>query len=197
VTDSDNFYIKLLDHFGHSPKTVGWESLESQQARFQALADATNWEGKHVLDVGCGLGDLYDFIKRNYPKTAYTGFDELTPLIEQAKRAYPSGHFICESLADFPKEKKFDCVVCSGAFNFRQKEDQFAFLHRQVEALMGLTSDVMALSLLSDEMYKDESFHYSLFYYDREAVKTCLSDLGDVTLMDGYLVNDFTVSIRI
>jgi trans-aconitate methyltransferase len=193
---SDNFYAGLLEHFGHSHKAVGWSTLESQQARFQALAECANWEGKSVLDVGCGLGDLYDFIKRHYPNTKYTGFDELSSLIEQAKIAYPSGTFIQQSLEAFPKEKKYDCVVACGVFNLRQDGDQFQFLHKQVSRLTSLAKEVTAISLLSNVMYKNQTFSKKLFYYDAETVKEVLKEMGDITIMDGYLENDFTLVIR-
>ncbi len=188
-------YTRLLKDFGHSYKSVGWSSLDSQHARFHALSESCDWEGKQVLDVGCGLGDLYDFIKRRHPSTGYTGFDELPSMIEHAQNAYPSGLFTCNSLATFPTHTHYDYVLSSGAFNFRQEGDQYAFLHKHVQQMVALSTQSTALTLLSDYLYRDPAFKSSYYYYNAERVKACLGDLGEVFIKSGYLLNDFTVVI--
>jgi len=57
---NDNFF-KYKD----SVKTVGWSSKKDQYLRFEKLFENIEVNNKSILDIGCGLGDLIFFIKKN------------------------------------------------------------------------------------------------------------------------------------
>ena len=44
--------------------TVGWGSKKTQNIRFENIYKYFKKENFSVLDVGCGLGDFYDFLKK-------------------------------------------------------------------------------------------------------------------------------------
>ena len=55
------------DYMLYSPEVVGYNSTTEQQFIFQNLIiglDPTTWS---ILDIGCGRGDLYGFLKELYP----------------------------------------------------------------------------------------------------------------------------------
>ena len=53
-------------------------------------------EGERILDVGCGVGYVLDYL----PPISYYGFDTNRRYIEYARRRYAGrGHFYCEDLA--------------------------------------------------------------------------------------------------
>ena len=58
------------------------------------LLDHVPLEGGSLLDVGCGLGDLYGFLKREGVACDYTGMDILPAMVEQARTSWPEGRFM-------------------------------------------------------------------------------------------------------
>ena len=56
-------YEPRLDRETEPYRILDWASPQSQEARFQVLADEVPLAGKTLLDVGCGLGDLYGFLR--------------------------------------------------------------------------------------------------------------------------------------
>ncbi|NVL90353.1 MAG: hypothetical protein HWN69_05065, partial [Desulfobacterales bacterium] len=56
-------YDKLLGIRAKDHEMVGWGSEESQKCRFGVLCQLDDLSGKSVLDVGCGLGDLYGYLR--------------------------------------------------------------------------------------------------------------------------------------
>ena len=82
----DNMQRSEKDH-----EILGWESKEAQYERFAALADNVDLEGKKLLDVGCGLGNLLEYL--NEKKASKTNCEivdvtvdseDLASILEQA-----------------------------------------------------------------------------------------------------------------
>jgi len=70
------------------------------------------------LDVDCGFGDLFAYLKRQNTPVNYTGIDLSPELINKAKKLHPDGNFFCGDIFDFsPAENSFDYVLLSGALN--------------------------------------------------------------------------------
>lgn len=66
-----------------------------------------------LLDVACGRGDLYIYVKKKGYK--YFGFDISSDMIKQAKDSNPAAQFLVASATDFSKKykDKFDIVLVS------------------------------------------------------------------------------------
>ena len=69
-------YRKLFERYGPGHNAVQWSSLDAQQRRFNVLADLVDAR-EHVLDVGCGLGDMLPYLREQHEFTGdYTGLDQ-------------------------------------------------------------------------------------------------------------------------
>ncbi len=86
-----NYQQLLLEH-GEGP-AVGQQSAAGQRFRFEKLAQVGNLRGASVLDIGCGIGDLYPFLTSLYGEIAYTGVDIVPELVSHAARKYPAPAF--------------------------------------------------------------------------------------------------------
>jgi SAM-dependent methyltransferase len=69
--------------------------------------------GSRVLDMGCGLGDLYPLMPQG---VIYEGFDLVPEFIAEARRCYPTGKFYVADLCNpetlsFIRSNSFDVVV--------------------------------------------------------------------------------------
>ena len=72
-----------------------------------------------VLDVGCGTGVLYNYMKEHAGDFNYTGIDLVGDMIDHARKKYPGVVFHVNSLEGLP-ESSFDYIVSSGIYNVRQ-----------------------------------------------------------------------------
>ncbi|HUY33259.1 MAG TPA: class I SAM-dependent methyltransferase [Pirellulales bacterium] len=110
-------YVERLERFGHDPRTLGWASGK-QAERFAVLTSFVSLdEARSILDVGCGFGDLYDFLLRAGYRGRYTGLDLVPELIEAGRAAYPAADLRVADLAELGSDERFDLVVASGIFN--------------------------------------------------------------------------------
>lgn len=65
--------------------------------------------GYKIVDVGCGNGRLYDFV-RTIPDITYSGIDNNEALINLAQKKYSSTHFLVADLLQLPRGVKYDLL---------------------------------------------------------------------------------------
>ncbi|MGA2265568.1 MAG: class I SAM-dependent methyltransferase [Phycisphaerae bacterium] len=177
---------------------LDWADAAAQEARFEVLRRHVNLAGKSLLDVGCGLGDLWTFCKARGIPVEYTGVDLLEKMIHAAQQKHPDGRFCCADVfhgRSFPKGKgrRFDVVFCSGALNLNLGNNR-EFLPRAARRLVELAKEVAVFNLLH---HRETRRHDHCFYYDPQEVRAIVEALGcDVQIVDDYLSNDFTVICR-
>ncbi len=79
-------------------------------------------EGKRVLEIGCGTGDLLAALK----PSRGMGVDISPKMVELAQKKYPSLRFYAGAIRDITTEEKFDYIVLSGLIG--ELEDIQTFL---------------------------------------------------------------------
>jgi ubiquinone/menaquinone biosynthesis C-methylase UbiE len=79
-------------------------------------------EGKKVLEIGCGTGDLLAALKPSYG----IGVDISPKMIEISQKKYPTMQFYAGSIQDITVEDKFDYIILSGLLG--ELEDVQVFL---------------------------------------------------------------------
>lgn len=174
---------------------LDWASSASQQARFKVLVDNIDLAGKSILDVGCGLGDLWEFLRSRNIQADYIGVDLLEKMVAAAQHRHPGGRF---EQADIFTENAmdgrcFDVVFCSGAFNLNLGNN-LEFLPQAVMHMCRLSRQYVVFNLLHRRA-SAETHRY--FYYDPADVRQMLrSPQCDIRIIDDYLPNDFTVICR-
>ena len=106
---------------------VGWGSHQNQYSMFGNLFNNLELEGKSILDIGCGVGSLVDFLtKRKIKNFDYFGIDIVPAMIEKAKINYPGYQFECRDILKDKLDRKFDYVVLSGIFSIKvNNHEQF------------------------------------------------------------------------
>jgi trans-aconitate methyltransferase len=185
-----NYYVKHLQRHGpYSAQALSWTDDQSQLIRFQALIGVGDLEGKSILDVGCGLGDLYQFLKLNFDDFSYLGIDLVPELIEQAKKKYPSAQFQNWDIMDFP-EKSFSYVLSSGAMSFKVPDHKEKYF-QMIKKLFNLAQEGVAFNMLDRKGHVDDELFAA--YDDKEIVSFCQTLAPNVRLINGYSPQDFTV----
>lgn len=174
---------------------LGWETQEAQFIRFQMLTDSLDLHGKELLDVGCGLGCLLDFLKDKKITVHYTGMDILPSMITEAGKRHPDADFI---LTDIFSENpclaaNYDIVYSSGIFNLNLGNNA-DFLPFAIQRLVSCTREALVFNLLHK---RSENRDDRYFYYHPDEVRSILTPIlpehSTVEIIDEYLPNDFTV----
>ncbi len=93
------------------------QSLTPDILEFEKFISKNN----KVLDFGCGNGRVYELVARS--QANYTGVDNSSSLIEQAKNIYPDAKFkFMEDLNDFP-DNSFDIILSLAMIHHIPSED--------------------------------------------------------------------------
>jgi len=188
--DSDLANFEILD----------WASGASQTARFAALADNVPLSGKSLLDVGCGLGDLWAFLKQRSLEVDYTGVDISEKMLSAARKRHENIRFVCADLfADCGQDSipfgpgTFDVVFSSGTFNLNLGNN-ISFLPAAIDRLREFSHQYIVFNLLHIRT-PQQSSRYA--YYDPAVVMEQITlDQWSTQLLEDYLQNDFTVICR-
>lgn len=174
---------------------LGWESENAQQLRFQALSDCLDLNGKKILDVGCGVGDFHQYLKRRFKDFNYTGVDILNKMISAAKKKNTEGKFICADIFNNnPFEKnEFDAVFTSGMFNINFGNNK-QFIIEAIKLYDFICKDIISFNLLhKDSPDREEMYFYSHPQEICELINKNFPEKFKFNIRQGYLKNDFTI----
>jgi SAM-dependent methyltransferase len=112
----DRYESRLAQH-GYSPESLGWGKNGRQDKRFAVFSEVIlQSDNASVLDVGCGFGDLYMFLKNQNWGGKYTGIDIVGKLLEVGRDIFPGANLIEGNLSKLDISNH-DYVVESGIFN--------------------------------------------------------------------------------
>ncbi|MDP6542688.1 MAG: class I SAM-dependent methyltransferase [Phycisphaerae bacterium] len=188
-------YQPRIDDARENYDVVDWASAAAQQVRFAVLVDNVPLDGRTLLDVGCGLGDLRAYIEGRGISVDYRGVDLLAEMTASAARQNPEGRFICGDIFDpvagvVGAEMRFDVVFCSGMLNL-DLGNNAEFLPEALRRMLELSGEYMVVNLLHA---RSEMRYPHCAYYDPDAVMKILEPMPcTVRLIDDYLPNDFTL----
>ena len=150
-------YKELLVKFGDSAESAQYSSRESQERRFEILAQIANLNGAKILDFGCGSGHLATYLNSKNVEFSYTGVDVVEEFFDIAHEKNPGSRF--GVLKDFEHEK-FDYIFISGVFNNKRKGNR-KFYQESLRQLFGMCTKGIAFNLMSIYVdYKDAGLFY-------------------------------------
>lgn len=186
-------------------KVLDWESKEAQEARFETFINYFNLEDSIILDVGCGLGNLAEYIDRKNIKLYYVGVDIMPEMIERARKKnfinIMPQFMVMNIFSEQNIENDFDYIYSSGIFNLNLGNNK-EFLVKAIKSFIKIAKKGICFNLLdksSKKLYGNKYFYYEKF----ETLKKTKSILEDaevkykIELSDKYLSNDFSIIIRL
>lgn len=185
-----SFYDKAIDKFGPSSyKSLGWNDEADKPTRFRALSQIADLSGHSILDVGCGFGDLYDYLKDCSFNFSYKGIDINPRAIEVARLRHPELEFEVADFGEYGGEGA-DFVLASGTLSFKvenYKEVYFNHIRKMFEL-----STIGAGFNMLDERYHVNDNTYAA--YSLEEVDAFCSGLTDkIEIVENYLPQEFAV----
>jgi len=185
------FYWRRLRLFDLPENRVGWQSRRNQEIRFEKLAGIADLKGSRILDLGCGLGCLYGYLKSRGFEGEYTGIDLLPSMAREARTRFPEARFEARDILKYPPREQWDYVLISGLFNHRV-HDNWAWMDQLVKAVLRLSRRGTAFNVLSSEAgwWDKELFYANPSELERRAREW---SQGKYRMVRGYLPEDLTV----
>jgi SAM-dependent methyltransferase len=133
-----------------------WRRVESQTRRFDKFLDLFSFEGKSILDVGCGYGDFYSYlINKNISPHSYVGCDIMPEHCKVAVGRLPKECTILEG--DFLEinASSANIVVLSGTLN--TEFDNWLDVSKKIlDKMWNLATDGMVFNMQSSHGLQGE-----------------------------------------
>jgi len=188
-----SYYDSLIKEYGpNDPRSIGWISESTEKIRYGVLCNIGELNNHSILDVGCGFGSLYDFLKNKNLTFLYKGIDINPKIITIAKEQHLGINFETIDFGEYQSDK-YDYVFCSGALSFKipnYKEFYFNYIKKMFEA----SNIGIAFNMLNEKNNTNPKDNELFATYSKEEVKNfCLTLTNKVTIIENYLPNDFTV----
>jgi cyclopropane fatty-acyl-phospholipid synthase-like methyltransferase len=183
-----DFYEKAFAEHGNDARSVQWADEKNQIIRFAILEKIAPLEGKSVLDVGCGLGDLYKFFAARGIGVEYSGMDIVPAFVDRARERFPGAEFMCGDVETLNKE--YDYILASGVLSFAMQGGK-EYYFEMIKRLFSQAREGFAFNMLNESAHPSDDTY--LAYNTEEVTAYCKTLSPRVIVMTGYLPWDFTV----
>lgn len=194
-----DYYEQNINSYSENHQILGWESREAQHIRFSVLVDNVDLYKRSLLDVGCGLGDLFFYLcSQGVELEQYYGVDISEVVVNKALEMNPHlniEHRDIFSDQDFAQNNSYDVVYASGIYNLKQNNN-INFLEESLSIYKKVSKEYVVFNLLSEKSEDKEDAYY---YYS----SNCITELvrkfkfADFSIIEDYLHNDFTVICKV
>ncbi|WP_281637388.1 class I SAM-dependent methyltransferase [Flavobacterium marginilacus] len=193
------YYSSKIKQFGATPQGVDWNSVESQELRFEVLSSLINNQDHFsILDYGCGFGSMLTYFETKYQSFEYIGFDVSEDMITVALNKFSTKQNVKWSTR-LPIEKT-DYVIASGIFNVKLENTNEDWLTYILETLMKIDESCVkgfsfnVLTKYSDKEYMKDYLYYAdpllLFDYCKKNFSK------NVALLHDYNLYEFSIIVR-
>jgi SAM-dependent methyltransferase len=121
------YYEQMLEE-REGTERVDWHDRAAQHRSFAAVSEVFRGRRGHidVYEVGCGLGDMDDYLAANVQDYSYSGCDISGAMIAEANRLRPHLALEIRDILQDPAPSH-DFVVGSGLFTDRSVSDDAEF----------------------------------------------------------------------
>jgi SAM-dependent methyltransferase len=190
----EKFYTDNFNKYGKNLKSIGWSNKKDQILRFNKIFSGVEYKNKSILDVGCGFGDLYFFLRKKNKDInfKYSGIDITPNFVEITKErlSLTNSNIYCGEV--FNLNKKFDIVVASGSmsYNFKGAKNKNLLL---IKKMYEITKKVLSMNFMSS--YSDFELKKNLHYNPEEMFQFAKRLSPKVNLIHDYNLYEFTIQI--
>ena len=195
----DAVYSKYIEKYSkNQPECVGWlDGSKNALIRNQKIYEVGIEDNDSVLDIGCGVAHLYEFLKMGGWNGEYLGVDPNKKAIDMIDENINAIHGTIEDLDD----TKYDWVVATGVFNLGLTEAlTFSIIHNMIcRANRGVVFNMLKYPYapsfeghdnITYESYNPMWIHYKLQEYDNKKIEIIEHYLEDDTEFTVYFYKE-------
>jgi len=159
-------YEKCFDEFGDTPRGVDWTKEEQVDTRYQVMIETIYFYEKNfnlsekvsVLDYGCGLSHLYNYIlKKKLNNIDYTGLEISEKFFNESKKKYPKNKYILGDILKEPSILKinYDYTILNGVFTEKRQltyDYMFEYLKKMISIIFTKSNKAIAFNVMSKQV---------------------------------------------
>lgn len=183
---------------GYNHRIVGWNRPESQDYFHSIVLDylPSTSEKISVLDVGCGVGRLWERLSEKYPQIVYNGVDIVPEFIDIARETFEEdrGKFLRIDVMDLdPEQWAHGWVVACGAFSV-ESQGGLKWIESGIEKMWSLSEEGVIATFRSAW----ESDAVELIYYadPMDVLKIAKKFTNHIIMDHSYDPHDFAIILR-
>jgi SAM-dependent methyltransferase len=200
LSDVAAYYTSKLAAHGATPQGVDWNGADSHEKRhrqFLRLLDET--PEASVIDLGCGFGDFFRFLRASGHQGRFIGYDIAPGMIDKARELHGQSAG-CEWRVGAEPTEIADFAIASGIFNVKgdvPNEIWARYVYQTINILAHAGRRGFAFNMLSTSSDPDRR-RSNLYYADpTDMLARCLLRYGrSVALLQDYRLYEFTVVVR-
>lgn len=163
-------YEENFQKYGDSYLTLYWPKKEDVDLRYQIMLEVIRPLTNHsieLLDFGCGLSHLYDYIIRHnlIDKIKYSGLDISEKFIQVSKNKYPNINYYCQDILERQTGlPNFDYVIMNGVFTAKEDmsfDEMFDYFKLVLSRVYDKTRAGFAFNVMSKlvDWEREDLFH--------------------------------------
>ena len=164
-------YEQCLRRFGDCYLGVDWPKAGDVDKRYQVMMDIIGFRKLNdrwvtLLDFGCGLSHLYEFISRKeIGNVEYSGLDISKEFVDLSRKKFPNVRYYC---ADLIQDKNaipdFNFIVMNGIFTEKRDltfDEMFEFFTKLLTNVFCKADKGVAFNVMSKAVAweRDDLFH--------------------------------------
>lgn len=175
VERSKEIYTKAFQQYGDDTRSCLWD--RPMIMRYQQLYKIAPLDHCSILDLGCGLGGFYEYLRDDckVENLQYTGIDIIEGMIELASKKYPGAAFRTLDIFQEKLDTKYDYVFMCGTFNI-EMEDSHVFLRKMLKEAFSYCKKGIAFNFISSYVnYKTEGTAY---HSPQDILSFCIENLS-------------------
>lgn len=162
--NTDKFYLEKLNEYNSEIQQVGWNDEDKAIHRYRFASELIQKNGNgRVVDVGCGLGTLIDFLDLNF--VDYIGIDICSHYITKAQENRPLQQFELANVYGFNSKtrKPIDHYVSLGAYTILNEETNIETIFDEVQWMLLHAEKSVIINAFHDVVEtQDYKFYHSM-----------------------------------
>lgn len=167
-------YEKCFEKHGANNQGVDWPSQKDLNTRFKVMTDimsTAKQDGKHsLLDFGCGVALLLDWIKENklIDSVTYSGCDLSDKFINFCKTKDPLTNFFqIDAIAQPEQMPEYDYIIMNGVLTMKTSlsfDEMWEFSKNLISSTFQKAKVGLAFNLMSKQVdwERNDLFHVPL-----------------------------------
>lgn len=188
-------YQKRFQKYGIHPKSLFWKNQKSISIRYQVLLKNLDLEGKSILEIGSGFGDVIPFIEAKTKNFTYLGLDLVPEFVKVSQMHFPKHRFKVHNILASSLNQKYDIVICSGALNSNLKNN-IAFREQAIKTLWDHANEAVSFNMAGHHPQPKNKKTNIVYYADSFKISNYCSNFTENLILDqSYLSKDFTITM--